>query len=181
MVRKVQCDVSFSKGGKVTVEFQEYTGISKGKRRDAYPQSYELIWSRSMNKWKMCFVAGTFTLLVGFVVAQSPEIDQPNSPQVAHKVTLNLSHLTERGFRLSAFVETGSTADVCHAAYSTTNQPEVLMPISCTPTEYRGKHGIRLLSCLWAYPRDNFEVTVSIYQPYAQYYGAPVLYDIPKQ
>ena len=134
-----------------------------------------------MNKWNVFYIVGTFTLLAGFAVAQSPGIDQTKSTPAAHKVTLNLTHLTGRGFRLSAFIETGSTADVCLATYNTSTQPELLMPISCTATEYRGKHGIRLLSYLWAYPSDDFKVTITVHQLYAQYYGEPVLFDLPKQ
>jgi hypothetical protein len=96
-----------------------------------------------------------------------------------HKVTLDVTDLNARGFQLSAFVETGSAADLCLATYNTSSQAEVLTPILCTGAEYRGKRGLHLLTNLDARPRDNFEVVVTVYQHNAQYYGAPVPWNIP--
>lgn len=97
----------------------------------------------------------------------------------AHKVTLNVTDLNARSFRLSGFVETGSAAVLCRATYNTSNQAEVLTPILCTGAEYRGKRGLHLFTNLDARPRDNFEVVATVYQQDAQYYGAPVPWNTP--
>ena len=96
----------------------------------------------------------------------------------AHKVTLNVTHLIASGFELSAFVETGSTADVCLATYNTFNQSENVAPILCSAIEYRGKKGIRLFSYLSTHPPDDFVATLTVYHQDAQYYTAPVRCDL---
>jgi len=73
------------------------------------------------------------------------EVSPRTNTSGVHRVTLNGNHLLTSGFQPSAFVETGSTADVCLATYNTSNQPENLAPILCSAIEYRGKHGIRLV------------------------------------
>jgi hypothetical protein len=60
-----------------------------------------------MSKWKVSCVVVACTLLAAFAVAQSPEIAPTRTPAAAHKVTLNATYLTARGFQLSAFIETG--------------------------------------------------------------------------
>ena len=97
----------------------------------------------------------------------------------AHKVTLDATHLTARGFQLSAFIETGSSTDACLTTYNWSNQWEVLMPILCSPSEYGGKRGIHLVSHLDARPQDNFVVVITVYQPDAQFYGLPVTWELP--
>jgi len=95
-----------------------------------------------------------------------------------HKITLNGTHLTNFGFRLSAFIETGSTGDLCLATYNTSNWVEGLAPILCEPTEYHGKRGIRLLSHLPAHPPDDFAVVLTVYQQDARRYAAPIRCDL---
>ena len=97
----------------------------------------------------------------------------------AHKVALDATHLTARGFQLSAFIETGSSTDACLTTYNGSNQWEVLMPILCSPSEYGGKRGIHLVSHLAARPQDNFVVAITVYQPDAQFYGVPVTLELP--
>ncbi len=91
-----------------------------------------------MSKWKVSCVVVACTLLAAFAVAQSPEIAPAKTRAAAHKVTLNATHLTARGFQLSAFIETGSTTHACLATYSGSNQWEVLMPI-CVPQRVWGQ------------------------------------------
>ena len=119
------------------------------------------------------FVACTQLLIVARGQG-SPEV----TPTPAHKLTVNASHLVGSGFQLSVFVETGSTADVCIAAFNTSNRPEDLAPILCSPIEYRGKRGVRLLSYLPAHPPDDFVAALTVYQQGAQYYGPPIRCDI---
>jgi|SRR5690349_11061790 hypothetical protein len=128
-----------------------------------------------MSKQKICGVVAACALLVAFARAQErPEGAPTKITPGAHKVTLNVTHLIGSGFQLSAFVETGSTADVCLATYNASSQTEDLAPILCSAVEFRGKHGIRLFSSLSTHPSDDFVATVTVYQQDAQYYTAPV-------
>ena len=135
-----------------------------------------------MSKQKICGVVIACTLLVAFARAQErlevAEVAPTKTTPGAHKVTLNPTHLIGSGFQLSAFVETGSTADVCLATYNTSNQAEDLAPILCSAIEFRGKRGIRLFSSLSTHPADDFVATVTVYQQDAQYYTAPVRCDL---
>ena len=132
-----------------------------------------------MSKQKICGVVAACALLVAFAGAQErPDGAATKTTPGAHKVTLNATHLIGSGFQLSAFVETGSTADVCLATYNASNQPEDLAPILCSPIEFRGKHGIRLFSSVSTHPSDDFVATVTVYQQDAQYYTAPVRCDL---
>jgi hypothetical protein len=128
-----------------------------------------------MSKQKSCGVVVACALLVAFALAQGgTEVAPTKTTAGAHKVTLDVTHLIASGFQLSAFVETGSTADVCLATYNASNQPEDLAPILCSPIEFRGKHGIRLFSYLSTHPGDDFVATITVFQQDAQYYTAPV-------
>ena len=120
-----------------------------------------------------CVLALTFPL----TQAQSPT-ESPVTKATAQSVTLNVIHLTRLPFRVSTFVETGSTADVCVATYNASNRVEVLQPVFSDVTEFRGKRGIRLTSNLRACPADNFAVTITVFQHGAQYYGVPVRCDL---
>lgn len=120
-------------------------------------------------------------LVVRTVSAQqhsAPEIAHAEANPSAHKITLNGTHLTNSGFRLSAFIETGSTADLCLVTYKTTNWVEGLAPILCEATEYHGKRGIRLLSYLPAHPPDGFVVVLTVYQQDARRYATPIRCDL---
>jgi hypothetical protein len=132
-----------------------------------------------MSKQKICGGVVACALLVALALAQGgAEVAPTKTTAGAHKVTLNVTHVSTSGFQLSAFVETGSTADVCLATYNASNQPEDLAPILCSPIEFRGKHGIRLFSYLSTHPADDFVATVTVYQQDAQYYTAPVRFDL---
>ena len=107
------------------------------------------------------------------------EIAPVRSAGGANTITLNVTHLVEIGFQISAFVETASNSELCLATYNRSNRPEDLGPIFCYATEYRGKRGIRVVSYLEGHPPDDFMVTISVYQPDAQFYGMPMRYDVP--
>ena len=107
------------------------------------------------------------------------EIAPVRSAGGANTITLNLTHLVASGFQISAFVETGSNSELCLATYNRSNRPEDLAPIFCNATEYRGKRGIRVVSYLGGHPPDDFMVTITLYQPDAQFYGMPMRYDVP--
>ena|SRR5882672_6786151 len=120
-------------------------------------------------------------LVVRTVSAQQrsvTEIVRAEANPSARKVTLNGTHLTNSGFRLSAFIETGSTTDLCLATYNTSNWVEGLAPILCEATEYHGRRGIRLLSYLPAHPPDDFVLVLTVYQQDARRYAAPIRCDL---
>jgi hypothetical protein len=120
-------------------------------------------------------------LVVRTVSAQQEsvtEIARAEANPSGHKITLNGTHLTNSGLRLSAFIETGSTSDLCLATYNTSNWVEGLSPILCEATEYDGRRGIRLLSYQPAHPPDDFAVVLTVYQQDARRYTAPIRCDL---
>ena len=120
-------------------------------------------------------------LVVRTVSAQQqsvPENSRAEATPSGHKITLNGAHLTNSGFRLSAFIETGSTSDLCLVTYNTSTWVEGLAPILCEATEYHGRRGIRLLSYLPAHPPDNFVVVLTVYQQDARRYAVPIRCDV---
>ena len=106
------------------------------------------------------------------------EIAPVGSTGGANTISLNVTHLVANGFQISAFVETGSNSVLCLATYNRSNRPEELAPIFCNASEYRGKRGIRVVSYLASHPPDDFVVTITLYQPNAQFYGVPIRYDV---
>jgi hypothetical protein len=124
------------------------------------------------------FVLGVLSL--GFA-AEPPakEVAQVRAAGGANTVTLNATHLVASGFKISAFVETGSNSEVCLATYRKSSRPEELAPILCNAEEYRGKRGISIVSYLETHPPDDFVVTITVYQQDAQFYGVPIRYDVP--
>ena len=129
-----------------------------------------------MNELKFSCVVVACILVLTFPLAQAQSLtESPAAKATAQRVTLNVIHLTRLPFWVSAFVETRSTADACVATYNASSRVELLQPVFCDVTEFRGKRGIRLTSNLWAYPPDNFAVTITVFQQGAQYYGVPVV------
>lgn len=132
-----------------------------------------------MNELKFSCVVVARVLALTFPLTQAQSLtESPVTKATAQSVTLNVIHLTRLPFRVSAFVETGSTADVCVATYDAPNRVELLQPVFCDVTGFRGKRGIRLTSNLWAYSPDNFAATITVFQQGAQYYGVPVRCDL---
>jgi hypothetical protein len=120
-------------------------------------------------------------LVVRTVSAQQQSVAENSRAETTpsgHKITLNGTHLTNSGFRLSAFIETGSTSDLCLVTYNTSTWVEGLAPILCEATEYHGRRGIRLLSYLPAHPPDDFVVVLTVYQQDARRYAAPIRCDV---
>ena len=117
-------------------------------------------------------------LVVSSAVEAGSEVAPGKNLVGAQKVSLNVTHVTASGFQISAFVETGSVADVCLVTYNTSNHPEDLAPIMCSATENHGRYGVLLSSYLSAPLPDDFVATLTVYQQDAKYYSSPVRCDL---
>lgn len=120
-------------------------------------------------------------LVVPTVSAQRQSVTETARAEAnssGYKITLNGTHLTNSGFHLSAFIETGSASNLCLVTYNTSNWVEGLAPMLCEATEYHGRRGIRLLSYLPAHPPDDFVVVLTVFQQDARRYAAPIRFDL---
>ena len=79
-----------------------------------------------MNELKSSCVVVACILVLTFLLTQAQSLtESPATKATAQRVTLNVIHLTRLRFRVSAFVETGSTADPCVATYNESNRVEL--------------------------------------------------------
>ena len=127
-----------------------------------------------------------YALLACALVVRTVSAQQQSATETAraeatpsgHKITLNGTHLTNSGFLLSTFIETGSSSNLCLVTYNTSNWVEGLAPVLCEATEYHGRRGIRLLSYLPAHPPDDFVAVLTVYQQDARRYAVPIRCDL---